>query len=251
MKRYNLLFFAVFVFSVIASNCFGQYAGWTSYNYGGKNIRAIADSGNELWIGTVGGLVKMNKTTGEMMFYNISNSGLPDNRVRALAIEGTTGDIWIGTEGGGLAKFDRTNWTVLNTSNSGLSSNKVDALVMEESNIWICTLDNGGLVKFDGTNWTVYDTSNSGLPSALAVEGNNIWIGILQGVEEKSNIKNQILNIKTSQNPFAQSTAISYQIPAKSKVSLTLYDIAGSCVKTLVDGEKEAGSYSVKLMEKS
>jgi hypothetical protein len=31
-----------------------------------------------------------------------------------------SGNKWIGTDGGGLAKFDGVNWTVYNKSNSGL-----------------------------------------------------------------------------------------------------------------------------------
>jgi ligand-binding sensor domain-containing protein len=54
--------------------------------------------------------------------YNTSNSGLPDNYVRAIAIDGQ-GNKWIGTLGEGLAKFDDVNWTVYNTSNSGLPDN--------------------------------------------------------------------------------------------------------------------------------
>jgi ligand-binding sensor domain-containing protein len=54
--------------------------------------------------------------------YNTSNSGLPDNYVYAIAIDGQ-GNKWIGTLGGGLAKFDGVNWTVYNTSNSGLPYN--------------------------------------------------------------------------------------------------------------------------------
>jgi ligand-binding sensor domain-containing protein len=37
--------------------------------------------------------------------YNTSNSGLPNNRIWAIAIDGQ-GNKWIGTYGGGLAKFD-------------------------------------------------------------------------------------------------------------------------------------------------
>ncbi|MDD5530739.1 MAG: T9SS type A sorting domain-containing protein [bacterium] len=67
------------------------------------------------------------------------------------------------------------------------------------------------------------------------------------GAEEKLNIKNQKLNIKIKQNLFSQSTVINYEIPATSKVSLKLYDITGSCVKTLINEEKPAGSYSIAL----
>jgi len=113
--------------------------------------------------------------------YNESNSGLPDNQVIALAIDGS--NIWIGTHGEGLAKFDGSNWIVYNESNSGLPHNSVYALAIDGFNIWIGT--QGGLAKFDGTNWIVYDTSNSGLPDnwvrSLAIDGFNIWTGTYYG----------------------------------------------------------------------
>ncbi|MBI4721704.1 MAG: T9SS type A sorting domain-containing protein [Candidatus Stahlbacteria bacterium] len=47
--------------------------------------------------------------------------------------------------------------------------------------------------------------------------------------------------------PFTNLTIISYQLPTKSRVSLKIYDITGRIVKTLVNGEKNAGSYSVSF----
>ncbi|MCG8605122.1 Ig-like domain-containing protein [bacterium] len=44
-------------------------------------------------------------------------------------------------------------------------------------------------------------------------------------------------------NPFNPSTAISYDIPSDSKVTLTIYDIKGRTVTTLVDEVKKAGRY--------
>ncbi|MDD2889898.1 MAG: T9SS type A sorting domain-containing protein [bacterium] len=70
------------------------------------------------------------------------------------------------------------------------------------------------------------------------------------GIEEKSNIKNPSTTLRASQNPFVKSTVISYQIPITGKVSLVIYDISGSCVKTLVDEDKEAGSYGITLNAK-
>ena len=40
---------------------------------------------------------------------------------------------------------------------------------------------------------------------------------------------------------------IKYQLPAKSKVALTIYDILGKEVTKLVDKEQEAGKYEVKF----
>jgi hypothetical protein len=46
-------------------------------------------------------------------------------------------------------------------------------------------------------------------------------------------------------NPFNASTALSFQLPANSFVSLRVYDTAGRLVETLVKGWREAGSHEV------
>ena len=47
-------------------------------------------------------------------------------------------------------------------------------------------------------------------------------------------------------NPFNPETTIKYQLPKTSKVTLTIYNILGQKIKTLVDEEKQTGYYSVK-----
>ena len=46
-------------------------------------------------------------------------------------------------------------------------------------------------------------------------------------------------------NPFNPVTTIKYQLPANSKVTLTIYDILGKEVTKLVDKEQEAGNYQI------
>jgi hypothetical protein len=48
-------------------------------------------------------------------------------------------------------------------------------------------------------------------------------------------------------NPFNPSTTIAFSVPSDSKVSLQVYDILGKVVKTLVNGQKAAGSYTVSF----
>jgi hypothetical protein len=46
-------------------------------------------------------------------------------------------------------------------------------------------------------------------------------------------------------NPFNPVTTLSYQIPKAAKVTLSIYNIRGQLVKTLVNKNQIAGSYSI------
>jgi hypothetical protein len=130
---------------------------------------------------------------------------LPDNDVTSIAIDALN-NKWIGTDGGGLAKFDGVNWTVYNTSNSGLPSNYVYAIAIDgQGNKWIGTWG-GGLAKFDGVNWTVYRWSSYGLPSnyvyAIAIDGGgNKWIGTDGGLAKFDGVNWTVYNASNSGLP--------------------------------------------------
>ncbi len=153
---------------------------WLNYT-NGDLVRSIEDDNNNLWVGTWGGLVKVNKATGTSSFYNVANSGLTCNIIYDIIID-ENGTIWIGTWGGGLTTYNGTNWTTYDTSNSNIPNNFVVSLAIDSNQTkWIGTWD-GGIVSFDGTNWTTYDTSNSVLPdnrvnSIETDSSGKIWVG--------------------------------------------------------------------------
>jgi ligand-binding sensor domain-containing protein/signal transduction histidine kinase len=87
-------------------------------------------------------------------FYSTRNytaiDGLPQSQVRALA-EDKSGYLWIGTEGGGLARFDGREFKVYTTLD-GLLTNQVIGLRFDQKdNLWI--LHPRGITKFDGLNF--------------------------------------------------------------------------------------------------
>ncbi len=85
--------------------------------------------------------------------------------------------------------------------------------------------------------------------------------GKFSGVEESEDLKDKHSKLKVYPNPFRQNVNIKFRvenIKSKSKklsslnsqgliVSLKLYDMTGRLVKTLVDGKKKSGNYSIKL----
>jgi hypothetical protein len=48
-------------------------------------------------------------------------------------------------------------------------------------------------------------------------------------------------------NPFNPSTNISFSIPKSTKVNLSIYDLMGNLLATLVDDEKERGLYNIEF----
>ncbi len=78
--------------------------------------------------------------------YTVGN-GLPQSQVYAM-LQDHRGYLWLGTQGGGLARFDGRSFKNF-SARDGLQGNYVNALVEDlAGNIWIGT--NRGLNRFDG-----------------------------------------------------------------------------------------------------
>ena len=87
--------------------------------------------------------------------------------------------VWAGTWGGGLARFDGTEWTNY-TFADGLAGNVIYSLALDgNGGLWAGT--NRGLSHFDGSNWVRYGPE-SGVPArdvyavAVTPEG-DVWAG--------------------------------------------------------------------------
>ena len=188
---------------------------WLQYT-SGTQITALVDDGNYLWVGSYGGLTRLDKTTEDMTHYNTANSGLPDNMISSIAKD-VNGDWWIGTDNG-LAKFDGTSWAVYKSDNSPLPRNGITCLAIDaDGNKWIGVFM-GGLVKFDGINWTVYNTSNSDLPTddfreIIIDAGGNKWLGTNGGGLAKFDGTNwTVYNVSNSGIPGVSVSSIAFDV---------------------------------------
>lgn len=75
------------------------------------------------------------------------------------------------------------------------------------------------------------------------------WIpAFTTGIEQKDYlIPDRFALYQNYPNPFNSSTRIEFEIPQKSKVNLTLYDLLGREIKKIVDGEIMPGKYTVDV----
>ncbi|MEJ7646802.1 MAG: two-component regulator propeller domain-containing protein [Chryseolinea sp.] len=84
--------------------------------------------------------------------------GLPQSQVRTI-VEDKSGYLWIGTDGGGLARFDGREFRVYTTLD-GLLANQVIGLCFDRhDNLWI--LHPRGVTKFDGFHFKKFQGSAS------------------------------------------------------------------------------------------
>lgn len=106
-----------------------------------------------------------------------SKNGLNGSIVNSI-YQDKKGVIWIGTEEGGLNRFDGRNFTCY-TKKNGLPGNLVKAICEDSvGDIWF-SLDELGAGRFDGKNFTFYSDKN-GLPdnkvnSIYRDREGNIW----------------------------------------------------------------------------
>ncbi len=76
--------------------------------------------------------------------------GLPQSQVNVI-LEDSNGYLWIGTQGGGLARFDGREFKVY-TTRDGLLSNIINYLKLDsKQNLWI--VHPRGISRFDGTDF--------------------------------------------------------------------------------------------------
>jgi ligand-binding sensor domain-containing protein/serine phosphatase RsbU (regulator of sigma subunit) len=105
--------------------------------------------------------------------------GLKHGNVRCL-LEDQFGNVWLGTEGGGVSKYDGKSFTHF-TNREGLSNNDVRCMLQDkEGIIWFGT-NGGGISKYDGKSFENF-TTKGGLPhddilSIAEDQAGNIWFG--------------------------------------------------------------------------
>ncbi len=116
-----------------------KWANYTSDVIWGK----VAFEGDNVWLPTQGGLIQINRSSGAKQVYLPSNSGLKGSSVMSVLVD-TGGVKWIGSEQGGLLRFDGTNWTQYSTINTGDTLiNIKDIHTDTQDRLWLISWVNG------------------------------------------------------------------------------------------------------------
>ncbi len=82
---------------------------------------------------------------------------------------------------------------------------------------------------------------------AMTQHVKNAYNGIYIGVEEQRELITSEFALRNYPNPFRNVTTISFNLPGDSHVNLSVYDISGRLVETLMDEHRIGGDHTVRF----
>lgn len=138
--------------------------------------------------------IRQMRDSSAWMIYRVSD-GLPSNKVKAIAVDGTT--IWIGTSKG-LTEADTSLafWEIKTEITTQLeemfegSPLNIQSLAVDEDELWIGTM-NHGVIRYNKATGSIENyTQDHGLPHKLVYDikifGSEVWMGTFSGVAQYS-----------------------------------------------------------------
>lgn len=158
---------------------------WKQYDTHTDPVRTMVMDGDDLWMGTMKGIIRFNPKSGQHQIYTPTNTdgGFIARAVYILSVD-PKGNKWVGTYGGGLSRFDGHAWKRYST-NDGLGDNWVyDIEYDRNGTMWVATWD--GVSVFDGERFKTYRVAD-GLPDkwvySIALDHDGVfWFGTEGGI---------------------------------------------------------------------
>ena len=152
----NKHFFTTLLLSLIALTAIAQLTEWQ--NISSKNfVMKIIHDQHFLYVGTKGGgIVKINKQSGQQTLLNRADQSMTGNSITDMMLH--NGELWVGTEYNGLARVTDNGIEKFNKENAGfLSNQQISGIFFNPDGSMLV----GGialLYAFDGTRCTAeYD----------------------------------------------------------------------------------------------
>lgn len=137
---------------------------WTGWQIGEVVVRSLAVQGDDVWIGTSNGLIRFNRKTETHQVFN-TRAGLLSNVIVSIHPD-SKGNVWLGTYGGGLTRFDGKDWELFTPYGRGTKAYGADWVAYDAKNglgdLWVYDL----LFEPNGTMWVATWKGASRLPIA-------------------------------------------------------------------------------------
>lgn len=167
------------------------------------------DAAHNIWYATYdSGLIGHNKDTGEWLHFSADgkDGSINSNKVISM-LDDHQGNLWVGTDGGGLNKLDlRTHKFSAFDSRSAISANVIYGILQDSrQTLWIST--NNGLYSFQPssnivqhyTNWDYLQSRQFNYSAAYKASDGKLYFGGIRGFNAfypdsitKSNIQTQV-----------------------------------------------------------
>ncbi|HVO74851.1 MAG TPA: two-component regulator propeller domain-containing protein, partial [Ignavibacteriaceae bacterium] len=138
-------------------------------------ITSFIDEKDNVWVGTDNGLDEVINKTGEIIHYHNepkNKNSLNNNEVRSLLVD-HTGIVWIGTNGGGLNRYDPATGNFSSfkynaSDTNSISNNGVNSLFEDyKGNLWVGT--------WNGLNYFDHNKGKFIRYISRSNNGNSIW----------------------------------------------------------------------------
>lgn len=148
------------------------------------DVRCFCEDGDVMWIGTSNGIYKVDINTLKI----IKSYKIKENLVRTICLD-SNHNLWIGTFGGGLVKYDHSMRHKQNFStDNGFPSNTVNGIIRgKNGSFWIATGE--GVVCFPNErkkNFVVYSLKNkldnTNIRAIAQDHKENIWVSTNKGI---------------------------------------------------------------------
>ena len=106
-----------------------------------------------------------------------------------------SGNLWFGTQGGGVSRYDGKSFTIFTTGH-GLANNTVWSIIEDQrGNLWFGTYG-GGVSRYDGKSFTSFTTehglANNNVRSIIEDQNGDLWFGTEGGGVSRYNGKRAV-----------------------------------------------------------
>ncbi|WP_462253185.1 two-component regulator propeller domain-containing protein [Ekhidna sp.] len=137
------------------------------------------DSNEDIWIGTEGdGLYKVqvdenyDLKQSQLFEYEEDNESSLSHNIINIIFEDQNGVIWVGTEGGGLNRYDKEDHSFKRfTKEDGLSSNLIYAIAEDDNdNLWLSTNNGLSVLNTSSNTIRIFDETD-GAQSSEFIKG--------------------------------------------------------------------------------